>query len=201
MNPTAGIFSDDILQQADETRQAEERYSNAFYSWANGVATLKPGLFWREIRRLRSIWEERRRHGRAPDDAADEYLRQAQCESEERFAEAVHFAVSYRRCSAALSKACGKVLEGWERGDDSFGDLMDSLPLAGRDVFKRIKKGEFFVEDENEDEVVNLEDLEAAVHSAAPKVADLILNGENYWASNLEEKARERMKIVLCSRG
>ena len=195
MNPTAGIFSDDILQQADEARQAEERYSHAFYSWVNGVATLKPGLFWREIRRLRSIWEELR--GRDPAEVADEYLRQAQCESEERFAEAVHFAVSYRRCSAALSKACGKVLKGWERGDDSFGDLMDSLPMAGRDVFKRIKKGDFFVVDE----VVNLEELEAAVHSAAPKVAELILNGENYWASNLEEKARKRMKIVLCYRG
>ena len=100
-----------------------------------------------------------------------------------------------------MSGACEHLTEGWERGDDGFGDLMDSLPMAGEQVYVEIKSGDFFGEDEDGNETVNISDLEKRVKEIVPHVADRIIHGENYWASTLEQAAAERMKAIICLRG
>lgn len=197
MPTITSIFSDEILKQADDLRLAEGRYEGAFDRWSQSVPTLDTEHFWREIDRIRSIWSER--DSNDSEWTADEYLRQAAVEGEERLAAAVHFCVSYRRYVESLRSRCEHITDGWERGDDGFGDLMDSLPMAGESVYVRVKGGDFW--DEDGDDTVNLDDLESSVKSAAPKVAERIINGENYWASTLEKAAQDRLKFVLCFRG
>lgn len=198
------IFSDEILKQADELRKAEGQYEKAFYHWAQTVPTLAPEHFWRGIDTLRTIWGECKFD---PERAANEYLRIASIEGQEQLAAAIHFCVSYRRYAEGMSGACEHLTEGWERGDDSFGDLMDSLPMAGEQVYVEIKRGDFFSEDEDGNETVNIDDLERRVRLENFKdlrlvrAADKILHGENYWASTLEQAATERMKSILCLQG
>lgn len=198
MPTISSIFSDEIIKQANSVREAENQYERDFDAWARGVPTLDPEHFWPEVERLRRVSDTRDNN---PERTVEEYFREAHCKGEEALAKAVHFAVSYRRYCTALSNACNDVVEGWGRGDDSFGDLMDSLPLAGREVFERLRNGDFFDEDEDGDDVVNLEELETAVRVAVPKIVERILHGENYWATTLEDEARRRMKFILCLRG
>lgn len=198
MPTTTSIFSDEILKQADDLRKSEGQYETAFDHWARSVPSLSPKHFWPEVDRLRLIWEQ---EGHDSERAAEEYLRLAACEGEEKLAAAVHFAVSYRRYSESVRGACEHIVQGWDRGDDGFGDLMDSLPMAGEEVYTRVKSGEFFDEDEDEDDIVNIDDLEQCIRESVPKSGDQIVHGEHYWASTLERAAAERMKFVLlCSR-
>jgi hypothetical protein len=190
------IFSDEILKQADELRVAEGRYEQQFDLWAQSVPPLSPEHFWKEIDILHSIWVEK---GCDAEAGVEEYLRRAVCEGEERFAAAVHFAVSYRRYTEALRMKCEHITCGWQRGDDSFGDLMDALPMAGEQVYVRVKGGEFFTDDEDEGEGVDVEELEQSVIEARPESCKHIIVGENYFASTLERISCERMKFVLCT--
>lgn len=193
MPTITSIFSDSILVQAAAALAAENQYESQFNSWADSVTPLAPEHFWPEVAKLREIWLD---SDYDAERAADEYLRQAQCEGEERFAAAVHFAVSYGKYVQQLHKACVNIYSGWERGDDSYSDLMDSLPMAGQEVHGKVIGGEYFDDDE-----VEIDDLEAAVkESVTPECADKILYGEHYMASSLEAKARDRMKFVLTSR-
>ena len=191
------IFSDEILKQADELRKAEGQYEKAFDHWAQTAPTLSPDHFWKNVQSLRLIWSR----SLDAERAANEYLRVASVEGEEQLAAAIHFCVSYRRYAEGMSGACEHLTEGWERGDDGFGDLMDSLPMAGEQVYVEIKSGDFFGEDEDGNETVNISDLEKRVKEIVPHVADRIIHGENYWASTLEQAAAERMKSILCLRG
>ena len=196
MNATS-IFSDEILKQADELRVAEGRYEMLFDHWSATVPTLAPEYFWKNIQSLRLIWVE---SDLDAERAANEYLRIAAVEGEEQLAAAVHFCVSYRRCAEGMRGACEHIIQGWERGVDGFGDLMDSLPMAGEQVYVEIKSGDFFEEDEDGYATVNIGDLENRVREIVPHIADRIINGENYWASTLEKAAAERMKFILCFR-
>jgi len=191
------IFGDEILKQADELRKAEGRYDTAFDHWAQTVPTLAPEYFWRVIGTLRTIWEECKFD---PERAADEYLRRASIAGENELAAAIHFCVSYRRYAEGMRGACEHITQGWERGDDSFGDLMDSLPMAGEQVYVEVKSGDFFGYN-GMDDIVLINDLESRVGEAVPNAADKILHGENYWASTLEQAAQERMKTILVFRG
>lgn len=193
MTTITSIFSDEILVQAAAARDAENQYESQFNVWADSVTPLAPEHFWPEVAKLREIWAE---SDYDAERAADEYLRQAKCESEDRFAAAVHFAVSYGKYVHQLHKACVNIYSGWERGDDSYSDLMDSLPMAGQDVHGKVISGEYFDDDE-----VEIDDLEEAVkQTVGLGCANKILHGEHYMASSLEAKARDRMKFVLTSR-
>lgn len=194
---TTSIFSDEILKQADELRKAEGQYETAFDHWAQTVPTLAPEHFWKEVQSLRLIWSR----SLDAERAANEYLRIAAVEGEEQLAAAVHFCVSYRRYAEGMRGACEHITLGWERGDDGFGDLMDSLPMAGEQVYVEVKSGDFFGDDDEGNEIVYIGELENRVREIVPDVADRIIHGENYWASTLEQAAAERMKSIICFRG
>lgn len=193
MTTITSILGDEILKQAEAARAAENQYDRQFSQWAEGVPTLAPEHFWPEVERLRGLWVER---GFDAKRAADEYLRVAQCGTEEQFAAAVHFAVSYSRYVDLLHKACMGVYSGWERGDDAHSDLMDILPMAGQEIHGKVISGEYFDDDE-----VEIDRLEEAVkQTVGLGCANKILHGEHYMASSLEDEARDRLRFVLCQR-
>jgi len=194
---TTSIFSDEILKQADELRKAEGQYETAFGHWSATVPTLAPEHFWKEVQSIRLIWSR----SLDAERAANEYLRIAAVEGEEKLAAAVHFCVSYRRYAEGMRGACEHITQGWEREDDGFGDLMDSLPMAGNVIYAEVKSGDFFGDDDEGNEIVYVGELENRVREIVPDVADRIIHGENYWASTLEKAAAERMKFVLCFLG
>ena len=87
-----------------------------------------------------------------------------------------------RRYGELVAKLHHKLsdLPGLERGDDGFGDLCDSLPLAGAEVIKAIFNGD----------VANYEQLAAAVSlpgTGLKRPIPFILEGENYVRMMLDE--------------
>jgi hypothetical protein len=86
-----------------------------------------------------------------------------------------------------LSDKCWD-MPGLERGDDGFGDLMDSLPLAGRDVCQGILEGD----------IANYRQLEKAVKGL---LKGFILDGENYIAMGISSAVKRAFLIVARELG
>jgi len=95
----------------------------------------------------------------------------------------VAFRNRYEGLKSTLSKKLWD-LPGLERGDDGYGDLMDSLPLAGRAVLDGIFQ----------DDIANFKQLEKAL--ADNPLKDFILNGENYIAMKLTEALEQAFLSV-----
>ena len=80
----------------------------------------------------------------------------------------------YETVKATLSKVMWE-MKGLSRSDDSYGDLIDSLPLAGREIIDRIVT----------EDIATYKQLEKAL--ADHPLKDFILHGENYVEMKLEE--------------
>jgi len=187
---TTSIFNKLILHACKEIRAAEDEYKHQFNLWVQSIPCLSPDYFWRDVETFHSIWSAKKFNVK---EATWEYFRQVG-EGEQSLAAGVHFAISYRKYVNALREKCENITYGWERGDDSFGDLMDALPMAGQKIYEAVKSGTFFTD---VDELVNVSEIHVDVVKARPNSYAQILTGENYLASKLEEFARERMKLML----
>lgn len=91
---------------------------------------------------------------------------------------AARFLARYEQVKVALAKKMN-AMPNLGRSDDGYGDLMDSLPLAGEEVCTAIM----------EDDIANNKQLEAAFEDHPLK--DFILHGENYVELKFMEKLRE----------
>jgi len=90
----------------------------------------------------------------------------------------------YEEVKATLSKKMWE-MKGLERGDDGYGDLIDSLPLAGRKVVESILN----------DDIANYKQLEKALNDDPLK--NFILHGENYIEMKLEEALEKAFLSVV----
>jgi hypothetical protein len=112
---------------------------------------------------------------------------------------AAQFLTSYRKLTSKIYKAIDK-MSGLERGDDSFGDLCDSLPLAGKDVISKILSKD----------IVTYKHLDRALDTACymtnsemdmvEKWKKFILHGENYICMSLENALTEYYSHIVAER-
>lgn len=94
---------------------------------------------------------------------------------------AVKFLRLYIQMTRELSNKCWD-MPGVSKGDDSYGDWMDALPLAGKAVFEGIMN----------DDIANYKQVTKAVTEHRPELLDVIMHGENYIQMRFEEKLIER---------
>lgn len=85
-----------------------------------------------------------------------------------------------------LSEKCSD-MPGLDRSDDGYGDLVDSLPLAGRKVCKGILEGK----------IVTYEDLSNAFDGHTKKFKSFILDGENYIEMSLECAIKKALAVIV----
>lgn len=94
--------------------------------------------------------------------------------------ELVAFLAQYERQHVVAYNAM-KNWEDLDRGDDGFGDLCDSMPLAGGDIFRALREGD----------IANAKQLTKALKALDEKEkhpgSKFILDGENYIRMFLEE--------------
>lgn len=95
------------------------------------------------------------------------------------------FLGDYQRLVSRLHKKLWS-LPGLERGDDGFGDLCDSLPLAGEAVITKVMDGD----------IANFRQLEAAIPDEAMR--KFTLHGENYIRMFIEEFLVEKYAHVVA---
>ena len=95
--------------------------------------------------------------------------------------QAAAFLAAYKEISKALYDKCFQ-MSGVAKGDDSYDDWTDALPLAGFVVVRGIL----------EDELETYKHVSLAIQRMCPKLEDRIQEGENHIRMSLEEALIER---------
>jgi hypothetical protein len=206
-----------IHELAIAKHTADVTYHEGFRAYMDDLDCLNDDRFWDILNKFRSLLN---RKGLSTTLAVDELFRLAtetdavatdaelSIGQSDSTLETIRFAKTYRVKAAALYKPLFDVIEG--RGDDSYGDLLDNLPLMGQDMYKQlIGNGEksnygnnsvfesavkdvILIEEENRHsrKLLSLNALE-------DRMRKHILQGENYNGLRLAEQA-ERRFIFYC---
>ena len=193
----------DVQQIARAYRDARSQYHKVFRHYFNDqVLPLSPQRFWQlqpvfteEVYRFRfgygrtnGVEQAARELFRTPL-ANDFHGRDGQRVPSYTLLEATQFARTWQELKRRLYTPLFDVVDG--RGDDAYGDLLDALPLACRSVVEASLAGEFG----------NNRGFEKAVRDACasvemPKMADLILRGENYVGMSLLDVGMEYFAVA-----
>ena len=175
-----------LQQLAKARRETDEAYSKAFRATVRTLTPMTTEDFWKVIPFLGERLEADRDVDAAMHNFMCNNVYQSYGECAEPFEDlsspvawelAVRFLNKYEEIKSTLYKKCHD-LRGLERGDDGYGDLMDSLPLAGQKIVDGLMN----------DDIATYKQLEKAFtgrDNAA--TAKFILNGENYITMKLEE--------------
>lgn len=184
--------------KARKLLKARETYHDAWVKATAQRELLKPARFWAILKRLKDIriLSLSGPYCDASKRAADELFRLCQCDELEAsgrkvtFDELVSFIANWDALVDKLHTVLFDVVTG--KGDDSYGDLCDSLPLVGRAGVKKLltmKEGAH-----------SNVDVENVIRTHAADGTDYgpdvwwtyIWQGENYWRMMLDDAAEER---------
>jgi hypothetical protein len=171
---------------------AQDAYEGATVHLEHSLDVLPPDEFWPLVHAYRMEVFQAKRNGRDSKHAADCF--RCHMHGDENVGLLLlRMSKTWSETRRPLYKALDKITSG--RGDDSYGDLLDSMPYAGRDVYEKILSGHFANEGEIREAVrealrepvresmvsrwqpnVTDEKIEAGIDSAIK----LIFSGENY---------------------
>lgn len=188
------MFDKAFEQLALQVEKLRITYSEEFPKQARKLELLTDDEFWKLCRIFRDfVVRYRFGYGRTNGvkDAAWEFFRKVivdGAEVEDEFWLRMRFAARYGEVCGRASEALWDVIE---RGNDGFGDLLDSLPLAGREVHEKACEGFYG----------NESALAEAVQAAGPPIRKstdeftrFILFGENYHGLMLHEAAEKAFR-------
>lgn len=177
--------------------EAEKAYREAWDKARETTERLDVDRFWA----IMDLWKSSViRMGRDSKQACDELFRQCVCGElivrgktraagggKVTFDELVRFIENYEAITSALYGHLFDVVDG--KGDDSYGDLCDSLPLVGREGVKDLLA--LRNDQENNEAVVSIIEYNCVGHDKDEWV-HFIWDGENYFRMFLEDEARRR---------
>jgi len=184
--------TDTIKTAIKQYKQAKARYGKAFNKWFQTLPLLPDKRFWillAEYQKLfvNSIPEVHYCGNNSVQLACDEFFRRSVVRGNwPRYTliEAINFVKNYERLAGLLYEAGDNCDFSFERTDDPYGDLMDSLPLAGQEVCERLLGGKY-------QSLIQFTKHIGQVCSK--KLAKAILEGENYNTMHLLSEARRRL--------
>ncbi len=190
-----------MLFNAKQLREARHGWTGAFHDYFEQVEPLSEDRFWA----LMDPFRKEVLHcvfgcsGRRLKDGAHEFFRAAHTkEANYTFNEAVQFAKGYRALSKSLYQPLFDIVK--NRGDDAYGDLLDSLPLAGRKVCEKALASQYIDNADFEAKVAQVVKHREHVPAGDYKqFAEFILHGENYVATALYDKASDFMVSELLN--
>lgn len=180
-----------LANSAKAMRQANSTYEKAWDNhFDSEVELLDDDRFWQ----IQEIFVKQLfRSGLRVEHAADELCRAAWCTEHKMegvtLQDMARFAKTWTAKKDALYQPLFDVVEG--KGDDGYGDFLDALPLAGREVYEACLDGDY---GNNRVLIVgittSLAHHEVAPQKYADKFLQMILNGENYIRMMLENAAK-----------
>jgi len=183
-----------ICESAVVLNNAQSVYDDHWrkYMIAAESNPLNEDRFWEIVVEFRNLISYAKKINRAepPKWAADELLRSSLVDhnSKVTFDEAVHFALNWRIYVSKFYKAADKSEEiKWGLSDDGFGDLMDGLVLCGKDFLNRLKNDEF----------EGRKHFRREASEILGDLSEMVLDGENYFAMNLEDQAQKRFRSFV----
>jgi len=186
MTKATSILTSKIMKQAKAFSDARSEFDENFMDFKRGVPPMQPEHFWHVVVRFREVLLDTMTHRKEGyvEAAADEFFRCAVVGGGD-FAAAVHFALSWSHYTRKAYAACEKARFSFDRGDDSFGDLMDALPLMGQTLNLKLCLGSV-------ESLAEFNEIVAATCDEAGRVLEqVVLRGENYFAMSLEDAAQK----------
>jgi hypothetical protein len=227
-----------IHELAIAKHTADVTYHEGFRAYMDDLDCLNDDRFWDILNKFRSLLNRKRLSTTLAVDElfrlanetdlvaqAEEYQERGIDVGDNNYStlETIRFAKTYRVKAAALYKPLFDVIEG--RGDDSYGDLLDNLPLMGQDMYKQLigngeksNYGNHSVFESAVKDVILLEDFGSDTDKALAwdtlateltpvdaedtvvvknRMRKHVLQGENYNGLRLAEQA-ERRFIFYC---
>lgn len=173
-----------LITAAYQLDNWKSRWNKQFRAFFEAQKPLSADRFWELLPLFRS--EIVHQYQFNVKNAAYEFFRKPACDAVSyTLDEALRFAVTYRQMSEALYTPLFDVIT--DRGDDSYGDLLDAMPLAGRVIYEKCLSKYYG----------NNVAIESAIGDEIPKLARFIMRGENYIRSTLNDAAAERYSYVL----
>jgi hypothetical protein len=190
MATTTSILSDTIMAQAKAFKEARSQFDEQFMDWSRGIPPLAPEHFWPMVDDFRKVLLDTMRYRKEGfvEAAAEEFLRLAVVNGGD-LAAAVHFALSWSHYRGKAYAAGDELGFSFERGDDGYGDLMDAVPLLGQEFSRKLETGWFGNLREFNEKV------DAVCDVAGRVLKDVVLHGENYFASSLQDAAQKWVVI------
>ncbi len=197
----------ELLSVVANLATAKKAYKAAFEAYKTAAPELSAARFWELVEAFRKLIAQclRGRDRGAAKQAAQEFTRRAWVGMEpfapDSLAEVAAFARRYAALSDELGAAFDAVQERLEleRSDDAYSDLLDALPLAGKNVCERVLKKKFATNAEFEKAV------RAATLANGPAIGRFILEGENYIDHCLDKALRHylecRVRDALREKG
>jgi hypothetical protein len=189
----------DIVQTAQAFREARQNYELSFAEhFAGRQSSLSQDRFWQlQVVFTKQVCQFRFGYERTNgvEQAASEFFRIStqslhNSKVEYTYEEAVSFVASWKRVVRDLYVPLYEVVT--DRSDDAYSDLLDALPLVGRDVVDQLLSRRFHTNTEFEEAVTK-----SCQQQGYERLADLILHGENYVAMSLYETARHSFLYQL----
>jgi len=191
-------MSDTVISLARAKAAADKEYEKAFRAHLRSFKPLDIDVFWQVLDRFQTEIINGEKAGRDIESAVHNLTCSLVYRSSHGKAitgwpedqmtaweSLARFLNRYEEVSLALSRKMSE-MPNLDRSDDGYGDLMDSLPLAGKEIFTAIM----------EDDIANNKQLEAAF-SAIPRepgleytahpLKEFVLEGENYVTSTFEK--------------
>jgi hypothetical protein len=196
-----------VQQAAVAFMAAQQVYHETFREhFGNDVAELTVDRFW-ELAPVFTgcVYKYRFGYGRSNGavDAADEFFRKARVSDFRCFAgqpvvrysleEAACFAKTWGAVKSKLYQPLFNVVAG--HSDDAYSDLLDSLPLAGREVVDMAIGGRY-----TSDRHFTQSVRDACGKHEQDKLAGFILQGENYIAMHLYDAAQTALALEAAER-
>ena len=169
-------------------------YTRSTRTYVRDCEPMDPDDFWPALEHFAKEIQERKQYG---GDAIKEAAHNTMIKLVNRLLTDEHliqwlrcakFLASYRYYANKLHLKC-EDMPGVHKGDDSYGDWTDALPLAGRKVVEAILN----------DDLIKYSKVNTAIHYARPKLKKLIQDGENYVRMTLEDQVIERFAYA-CDR-
>lgn len=218
-DPLLNETLESVIMQARVLKQAQDKYDELMRNYGSLISIKHPQdepTFWRTTEFFRVLLFQAITTDRAEpvDWAADEMCRVAtydhartwwvdsfQASQGITFPTVLAYAhtyENYRHKAYKLVDAMKQIETG--KGDDGFGDMMDSLPILGPKFFRRMEKMRFYnykhfrhvIRETVREHVQALGDKYTYYEDKiVKKVSAMIIDGENYFGMTLEEKAKE----------
>ena len=183
-------MSQTVIELARAKTAADTAYEQAFRAHLRSFKPLDTEKFWVILDQFKDEIIARVNRGTNVKDGAHNLMCRLVHNDDnplKSWEDMVRFLSKYEEVSATLSKKCFE-MKGLERGDDGYGDLMDSLPLAGRVVVDGIMS----------DDIANYRQLTKAL--AEHPLKKFILDGENYVHMTFERVLQKAFTSVTRDR-
>lgn len=195
-------YKEKLLIPAVDFYKAQEAYDDAFNRFESESGLMEDAKFWKVVDYFRNNGIDLRFDWELMKHSTEEFARKVRCGYKEvsmiKVEDLILFFKTYCEKVGNLYKPLFGIVK--NRGDDAYGDLLDTFPLLGEDMYNKAINKKFRDNDHMEAEICNkVNNLLPNAASGYPTASDgkklvyIFTEGENYFQTSLGNSIKEAL--------